>query len=325
MSLVHNHPWEMRLLDVAEEAFNSHTHTPKVAQDDVALAQAYWHCEQLTRDHSKTFYVASALLPKAKRQAARALYAFCRVTDDLVDRTTQTDERINALNAWRAQVLAECPEAGNAVCVAWHDTYTSFNIPRAYMEQLIDGCATDIHKTRYQTFDELAEYAYGVASTVGLMAMHIIGYQGQKAMPYAIKLGVALQITNILRDVGEDYRNGRVYLPQEELEQFGIREEDLAQGRITDAWRAFMAFQIARNRQLYAESIGGIALLHPNGRFAIAAAARLYEAILTDIEAHDYDVFTRRASLSKWRKLSRLPMIWWQSRRARLDDKRGEA
>jgi len=315
MSLVHN-PWEVRLLGVAEEAFNSHALTKTTTQDDDALRLAYHHCEGVTRQFSKTFYVASSLLPLKKRYAARALYAFCRVTDDIVDRAAQTDERMTALNIWRAQISAPHPDPSLPVCVAWYDTQTSFEIPHAYAEQLIEGCARDIHQTRYQTFDELAEYAYGVASTVGLMAMHIIGFRGQEAIPYAIKLGVALQMTNILRDIGEDYANGRVYLPQEELAQYGVRESDIGEGKTTDAWRAFMKMQISRNRQLYAESINGIALLHPNGRFAIAVAAKLYEAILTNIEANDYNVFNRRASLGKWGKLSRLPMIWWRSRRA---------
>jgi 15-cis-phytoene synthase len=179
---------------------------------------------------------------------------------------------------------------------------------------LIEGCGRDLYQARYDTFSDLAEYAYSVASTVGLMAMHIVGFVGVEAVPYAVRLGVALQITNILRDVGEDWRNGRLYLPQEELNQFKVKESDIANGIVTPEWREFMRYQIRRNRELYAESIDGISLLHPNGRFAIAAAAKLYEAILLDIEAHDYDVFNRRASISTLGKVKRLPAIWWFSR-----------
>ena len=128
-------------------------------------------------------------------------------------------------------------------------------------------------------------------------------------------LGVALQLTNILRDVAEDWRNGRVYLPQDELAAFGVSEADIDAGQVTDHWRDFMRFQIARNRQLYEEAWPGIAMLNGDGRFAIAAAAELYRAILTDIEQHDYDVFTRRASIGLTGKLSRLPGIWWRSQR----------
>jgi phytoene synthase len=148
--------------------------------------------------------------------------------------------------------------------------------------------------------------------------MHIVGFKGVEAIPYAIRLGVALQMTNILRDIGEDWQNGRVYLPQDELAAFNLSEADIANGRVSNRWREFMAFQIERNRQLYAESHDGIALLHRNGRFAIAAAADLYQAILSDIEAHDYDVFSRRAHIGAMGKLMRLPGIWRRSRKANI-------
>jgi phytoene synthase len=144
--------------------------------------------------------------------------------------------------------------------------------------------------------------------------MHITGFAGQAAIPYAIKLGLALQLTNILRDVAEDWERGRLYLPGDELSAFGLDESDLAAGVVTDKWRAFMRFQISRNRQLYAEAWPGIQMLHQDGRFAIAAAADFYRAILNDIEAHDYDVFNRRAYVGTWGKLRRLPGLWWQTR-----------
>jgi 15-cis-phytoene synthase len=314
MSLIQTQPWEVRLLSVAQEAFNSPI-SDSLHTDSVALELAYQECEALTRQHSKTFYVASGLLPYEKRRAVRALYAFCRVTDDIVDQATQSDERLAILQAWRERVTAKNPQTNDSVCLAWADARARFNIPHGYAQQLIDGCARDIHQTRYETFADLAEYSYGVASTVGLMAMHVVGFSGREAIPYAVRLGVALQVTNILRDVGEDYRNGRVYLPQDELKAAGLSEDDIANEHVSPRWREFMRFQIARNRQLYAESIEGVAMLHPNGRFAIAAAAKLYEAILTDIEAHDYNVFNRRASISKYGKIKRLPAIWWMSRR----------
>ena len=157
---------------------------------------------------------------------------------------------------------------------------------------MIDGVARDLFQSRYQTFDELATYCYGVASTVGLMSMYIIGFHGNEAVPYAIKLGVALQMTNILRDVGEDHRNGRLYLPREELAFYGIQESDLAEGRITDNWRQFMKFQIDRTRQLYAESWAGVKMLEREGQLAIGAASVFYQGILDEIEKRDYDVFT---------------------------------
>jgi phytoene synthase len=314
MTLIQSQPWEMRLLLTAQEAFNSQTLLQKVEADSGVLQAAYAYCEDITRFHSRTFYLASGLLPLEKRKAARALYAFCRITDDIIDEAEDDTKRMVNLKRWRSNILSDCPIADMPVCLAWADTQAKFNIPRGYAEQLIDGVARDIQQTRYETFADLAEYSYGVASTVGLMAMHIIGFRGEDALPYAIRLGVALQITNILRDVGEDWRNGRIYLPQDELREFGISETDIARGHITDNWRRFMAFQIERNRQLYRESIEGVQLLNKEGRLAITAAARLYEAILTDIEANDYDVFTRRASISTFGKIRRLPAIWRESR-----------
>ncbi|MFQ3647250.1 MAG: squalene/phytoene synthase family protein [Anaerolineae bacterium] len=322
MSLIRTPPWEVRLLSVAQEAFNSPP-ASHMQCDAAVLEDAYALCEQITLQHSKTFYVASALLPPAKRRAVRALYAFCRVTDDLVDQAPVGTSRDAALRAWQEKVFADHPSHDEPVALAWADTRARFHIPRGYALQLIEGCARDIRQTRYETFDELAEYSYGVASTVGLMAMHIVGFAGAEAIPYAVRLGVALQITNILRDVGEDWRNGRLYLPREELREFNLSEADIAHGVVTPAWREFMRFQIERNRRLYAESIKGVALLDANGRLAITAAARLYEAILQDIEAHDYDVFSRRARISTLGKLRRLPGIWWYSSRVKVQTGRG--
>jgi phytoene synthase len=200
--------------------------------------------------------------------------------------------------------------------LAWADTQARCGIPCGYADQLIDGILRDIHQQRYQTFGELAEYCYGVASTVGLMVMHIIGFGDEGALPYAIKLGVALQLTNILRDVGEDWANGRFYLPLTELTEFGLSEADIASGAVGDTWRAFMRYQIARVRQLYREAQPGIQFLDSDGRLAIAAAAGLYRAILDDIEAHDYDVFHRRAYLPALEKLKRIPAVWWSCRMA---------
>jgi phytoene synthase len=142
------------------------------------------------------------------------------------------------------------------------------------------------------------------------MSMYIVGFDSHEAVPYAIKLGVALQMTNILRDVGEDYRNGRLYLPREELTFYGIPESDISEGRITDRWRQFMKFQIDRTRQLYEESWAGVAMLERDGQLAIGAASVFYQGILAEIENSDYDVFTRRASVSALGKISRVPALW---------------
>jgi phytoene synthase len=276
---------------------------------DATLQKAYEHAEVITSGHSKSFHFASGFLPEEKRSAVRALYAFCRTVDDIVDESTD-EERESRLDYWRRMIENGSFSDNDLVAAAWTDTLTRYHIPRHYALQLIDGVNRDLFQARYQTFDELATYCYGVASTVGLMSMYIVGFKDNNAVPYAIKLGVALQMTNILRDVGEDYRAGRLYLPREELAFYGIREEDIAEGRITDNWRQFMKFQIERTRHLYEDSWDGVKMLEREGQLAIGAASVFYQGILDDIEKHDYDVFARRASLSALGKVSRIPALW---------------
>ncbi|HUN08039.1 MAG TPA: phytoene/squalene synthase family protein [Aggregatilineales bacterium] len=305
--------WESQLLAWAQEPLMTIQAPRPVHADNRALRAAYLHCEDMTRLHSKTFYLASGLLPLEKRNAVRALYAFCRVTDDLVDRPSNEGDTLEQLTRWKQIVTEGHPSASDPVALAWADAQARFHIPAGYAEQLINGVARDLQQKRYETFADLAEYSYGVASTVGLMAMHIIGFHSVEAVPYAVKLGVALQLTNILRDVHEDWKAGRLYLPQDELRAFEVTEEDIANQTCDDRWKAFMNFQVQRNRQLYDESRAGIALLRTDGRFAIAAAADLYRGILDNIEQHDGNIYNRRASVSTVGKLRRLPLIWWRA------------
>ncbi len=304
--------WENQLLALAGNIQHPHTR-PFFSYwaGDAALQKAYKQAEKITAAHSKSFYFASALLPEEKRSAVRALYAFCRIVDDIVDESSD-GERDAQLDYWRGMVETASFEGNDLVAAAWADALIRYHIPRHYALQLIDGVARDLSQTRYQTFDELATYCYGVASTVGLMSMYIVGFHGHEAISYAIKLGVALQMTNILRDVGEDYRNGRLYLPREELAFYGIQESDIAEGRVTDNWRQFMKFQIDRTRNLYAESWAGVKMLEPEGQLAIGAASVFYQGILDEIEKRDYDVFTGRASLSTVGKVSRIPGLWFK-------------
>lgn len=300
--------WEHELVRLALEGIeDERIHSTHDLERGYALA------EQVTRLNSKSFYLASALLPHIKRRSARVLYAFCRFTDDIVDE--EGGDAAEDLAAWRAHALAPQPASDDLLLQAWREVRVRHRIPITYVRHLLDGVGLDLLQTRYETFDELARYCYGVASTVGLMAMHIIGFKDRRALPYAVKLGVALQLTNILRDVGEDYLDGRVYLPQEDLRKFGYGEDDLARGLVDPRFRALMDFEIARTRRLYAEAWGGIRLLSRDGRLAIAAAADFYRAILDKIERNDYDVFNRRAHLNAAEKLVRLPKLWWESQR----------
>lgn len=314
MTTVYPQTWERSLLPLAYEAEHQGVDIDSLSVNDrVTLDYAYAYCDAMTSTHSRTFYTATRLLPPQRRRAMQALYAFCRRSDDIVDSSGSSQGKTQALlAAWRQIVLSAEPPADDLVALAWADTRLRYHIPTQYAEQLLDGVERDLYQKRYRTFEELAAYAYGVASTVGLMSMHIIGFAGEQAIPYAVELGVALQLTNILRDVAEDWNCGRLYLPQDELAAFGLTEADLDRGEVDERWRAFLRFQIERNRRLYLEARPGIAFLHRDGRFAVAAASDLYAAILTDIEAHDYDVFHRRAHVSTWGKLCRLPGIWWR-------------
>lgn len=306
--------WERQLVDWAEEGIQSPPGKGCVEVEPPIIDQAYSLCASITRQHSRTFYLASGLLPLQKRRAVRALYAFCRTCDDIVDLAQSLGaDAWASLHNWRSCASEDCEKVKDGLVLAWADTQARYRIPRLYARQLIDGVARDLVQARYETFEELATYCYGVASTVGLMSMHIVGFSGPEALPYAVRLGVALQLTNILRDIAEDWRAGRLYLPQEELADYRISEADIEAGEVNDRWRAFMRFQIDRIRDLYATSLPGIQFLHRDGRFAIGAAAELYRAILTDIEDHDMDVFHRRAYVTTSEKLRRLPGIWWRA------------
>jgi phytoene synthase len=315
MTALSNDAWEHRLVNLAHEAWGAISHVDHQLRIDSALLErAYRHSALLTAQHSRSFYMASSLLEKESRRAVRALYAFCRTTDDIVD--DMGEEATVLFKAWRERAFKLHPPEHDLVAVAWADTRAKYQVPQRLPEQLLEGVANDLEQVRYRTFDELATYCYGVASTVGLMSMYIIGYEDEDAIPYAVKLGVALQLTNILRDVAEDWQRGRLYLPLDELEAYDLDEKAIDNGQVDERWREFMRFQIARARTIYDESSPGINKLAPQGRLAVTAAATFYRAILDDIEAHDFDVFSRRAYIGTWGKLRRLPKIWWRSKRS---------
>jgi phytoene synthase len=275
-----------------------------------SLQPAYAESEKVIRSNSKTFYMATSLLPRAQRLAIRAQYGFSRATDDLVDRQGSTLEEVEA---WRSRVIAPVHDSDPAVLKVWKWTRQQYATDRRYESELIDGMRMDLERCTYETWEELQTYCYRVAATVGLISTPIIGLvKGvtfEKAAPYAIKLGIALQLTNILRDVGEDASLGRVYLPNEDLKTFGLTQADILNGVEDERFIQLMKFEIARARQLYREAWPGIAMLAHRGRVAVGAAAIFYKAILDEIEAIQYQVYRLRARTSKWRKLALLPEI----------------
>jgi len=284
---------------------------------DHTLENAYQTAEAITQEYSKSFHLATSLLPRSERRAVRALYGFCRATDNIVDdpQTTQHTD----LNWWRSEVNRDWQFQHNPVLAAWAHTRQRYGVPQIYGDELIEGCEMDLTRSRYVTFAELERYCYCVASTVGLMAMHILGtttgVDYEDAKPYAIKLGVALQLTNILRDVGEDARRGRIYLPQEDMQRFNVTEDDIMRSKLDERTIRLLQFEIERAYHLYEEAWPGIGFLADKARFSVAVAADVYRGILGKIISNGYNVFTQRAFLTRSEKLRRLPVIWVRTQR----------
>ncbi len=285
--------------------------------DEVALESAYDACREITKVGSKGFYFSTLFLPYEKRRAIWAVYTFCRYTDDLVDKApAMTEEQLSEeLNNWEGELhktyeRATTPNIPHML--AWKHATSAFKIPKHPPLELIEGVRMDLGKNRYDNFDELRLYCYRVASTVGLMASHVIGFSHPCALEYAVELGVAMQLTNILRDVGEDARNGRIYIPLDEMAQFGYTEEELVRGEINERFVKLMQFQINRARQLYQQAVPGIEFLDKDSRLAISVAANLYSQILGVIERNQYDVYNRRAFVPFREKLSTLAKVWYK-------------
>ncbi len=285
-----------------------------------SVEEAYELCRQVTAQYSKTFYMGTLLMAPAKRRAIWAIYLWCRRTDELVDGPQAQFTSEATLDRWEAQLeslFSGCPVDDEDVALV--DTLEHFALDIQPFKDMIAGQRMDLRRCRYDTFEELELYCYRVAGTVGLMSTTVMGVDPQlKTAPWcknrtldptqeAIALGIANQLTNILRDVGEDARRGRIYLPLEDLNRFNYSEADLMAGVIDDRWRELMAFEIERARQFYRSAEAGISLLSPDARWPVWSALDLYKQILDVIEQNGYDVFNRRAYVPSWRKLITLP------------------
>ncbi len=278
---------------------------PQSAELDRLYAQA----ARFTAAGSRSFYFASRFFPRDLARAAHAVYWFCRYTDDIVDECTSVEQGRRDLEEWTDRLAsALAGSADHPVLATFIDTCHAKQIPFEYPFELIEGMRMDLNNTRYRSFAELRVFCYRAASVVGLMMSHAIGFR-EPALAHAVDLGIAMQLTNILRDIGEDRRRGRVYLPSEEMDLFGYSEEDMLAGRRSEEFRMLMRFQVARARRYYQRAMPGIAFLDPRGRFAVKIAADLYRAILTSVEENDFDVFERRAVVSPLRK-------WWLTGRS---------
>jgi phytoene synthase len=278
--------------------------------DSVPLSLSREACRQMTRRHAKSFYFASHVLPAQKRADAYAVYAFCRYVDDMVDLAPDEQSRAAFLVDLARLLHAAYQEAPIALerslpwLPAFRETIRRRAIPKTYFEDLLKGVEMDLGRVRIQTWEELDKYCYHVASVVGLIMVHVLTDPAPELLRPARDLGTAMQLTNILRDIGEDWQRDRVYLPADELARYHLGDEDIAQQRDDEMFRAMMRSQIDRARDYYRAAEPGILALPDDGsRTCARLMSTIYGAILDEIERADYQVYDRRARVSLPRKI----------------------
>lgn len=283
----------------------------------------YSAARAICRQHARSFYFCSFFLPIEKRSAAFAVYAFCR----LLKRATEADSASDAavqLAAWRRKLDAVYAggyrPADNSeeelATVAFAEAVDQYHIPRQHFVDLARGCELDLANRRYATWADLQAYSYHAAGVIGLIMCRVLGLKSASAREQAVQMGTAMHLTRILRDVQADLQRDRIYLPQEDMERFGVSEADLAAGKSNGSFHHLMQFEINRARMLYREASQGLCQLPQDGsRLAASVLAVVDAGILNAIERHDYDVFNHRAELTTFQKLRRLPMAWRLCRR----------
>ncbi len=275
------------------------------------LRGAYRHCCEETRRAASNFYFAFATLPRGRREAIYAVYALLRRWDEIADSSGPLEGKRRALEGQRELIRALYREStpvhvdigDDPVLLAAGDVIRRYGIPRRYFEEVLEGLELDLRKRRYRTFEELRKYCYGVAGAVGLISLEIFGYRDLRAKAHAVDLGIAMQLTNILRDLKEDLERDRIYLPQEELERFGYSEEELHQQLVNEQFRELMRFQVARAREHFQRGLRLLRYLPLRSRPCPAVLAGIYQRVLERIEARGYDVFSSRVGLSPQEKL----------------------
>lgn len=272
------------------------------------LAAAYEHCRLVNKHYGKTYYFSTCFFPVSLRPSVHALYAWVRYPDEWVDNPggISLSEQRDKLRAWR-DATADAVKTGTSdhpVLAAWADSARRFEVPVQYMLDFMDAMDMDLTVSRYQTFDDLQKYTWGSASVVGLMMCHLVGATDPRAVPHATSLGLAMQMTNFLRDVGEDWRERkRIYLPLEDLERFGVTEADIAAGRVTENFGALARFEASRTRDIYTHADEGFCYIPEEARLPVRLARVLYARILDKVEQNGCDVFSRRARVPTWEKL----------------------
>jgi len=276
--------------------------------NDPDLRASYAECKRLNALHGKTYFLATLLLPKAKRPFVHALYGFARYADEIVDDLASElslEEKAEALSNWGNGVLADLKKgtSDDHVGRALIDTVKRFDIPHEHFEAFLHSMTMDLTVQEYETYEDLLEYVYGSAAVIGLEMVPILGPLHNDAYEAAKKLGIAFQLANFIRDVDEDLDRGRVYLPIKELAQFGVTREMLEERVLTPEIIEALKFQIARVRQLQAEAAPGIAMLEATSRPCIEAASSLYCGIVDEVEEIGYDIFNQRAKTSTGRRI----------------------
>lgn len=282
-----------------------------LSRESVTIPEGYEVCRRVAREVARTFYYGSLFLPAPQRKAAWALYAFCRTADDMADEPDLFPDPLESLARWREDLRETY--AGRPigpVMVAWADLLGRYKVPIEPALDLLDGVEMDVRGASYETFDDLYTYCYRVAGTVGLLMTPVLGYEREEALACAVDLGVAMQLTNILRDVGEDAAHGRVYLPVEDLARFNYTQGDLFAGILDARFRRLMEFEMARAEAFYERGMRGVKMLAPEGQLAIALSGALYRQILHRVRRNRYDVFTRRAHVPLVGKLAAVPVAW---------------
>lgn len=287
---------------------------------DPKLQESYQLCRKLNAEHGKTYFLATRLLPPAKRPYVHALYGFARYADEIVDDLASTltaTQKAEQLNSWGEAVLADLKRGHSAdpVAAALVDTVNRWNIPIAHIEAFLKSMRMDLTVTEYQTYEDLYEYVYGSAAVIGLQMVPILEPSSDLAYEPAKNLGIAFQLANFIRDINEDLDRGRIYLPLEDLERFGVTKADLHARKLTNPIRDLIKFEISRVRELEQISIPGIKLLSPASQPCIDAARILYCGIVGAVEEIDYEVFKKRAKVSNLRRIKVAGKAWVEARK----------
>jgi phytoene synthase len=281
------------------------------------LDTSYAHCAHVAKTQARNFYYSFLTLSPDRRAAMCAIYAFMRYSDDVSDEAATDRSKAQEMAEWRAALdRAFAGDYGSSLILpAFHDTVKKYAIPARYFHELIDGTEMDLTKNRYQTFADLHQYCYRVASVVGFVCLHVWGFDEAdgRALQYAEDCGLAFQLTNILRDVREDAERDRIYLPQEDLRRFNVTEDDLRRGGANPAFQELMRFEVERAKAYYERAARLMPLVHPAGRPTLSIMIKIYRGILDSIERNNYDVHSRRARVSTQRKLGIVAGAWLRS------------